>query len=144
MDEGGKSNRFDGCYFDNNGVLLIDPLGVTLVNNFFLGAVNVEVPSYSIPLSLLSYFHSQTETITIISLPNQVRSSGQPSAVVSGLIISENLFVSGPSDPRGVKGVVVNETAGPFRAVNETFIQHNAYPPTSYGYVFCNFNVEIV
>ncbi len=100
----GHALRVVGSYFDFDPVVLIDPLAVDISHCFFLGAVGVEL-----------------------------RSSGHPTAFISGLQITHNQFVVGNADPKDQVAVWVNESAGFFQSVNQTTVALNVFPPATYG-----------
>ena len=98
--------RVLGCYFDFDGVVLVDPVAVDLSHSMFLGGVGVEV-----------------------------RSSGA-GAHCSGLTLVGNQFVVGnaATGPSTWRAVWLNETAGAFAGpCNSTSIAANAFPEASYG-----------
>ena len=39
----GASSRLLSSYLDNNGVVVVDPVGIDISNNFFLGCVGASV-----------------------------------------------------------------------------------------------------
>lgn len=98
--------RVFGCYFDNNPVVLVDPIAVDVSHNMFLGGVSIFIES-----------------------------SGRPGAFVSGLHLTHNQFIVGPGTHLGAtrSAIVINETAGLFTAFNSSVVQDNAVPPATYG-----------
>ena len=109
----GAATRVLGCYFDNGDghagaarVVAIDPTAVDVWHNMFLGATSIEL-----------------------------RSSGKPGAAVAGFHAVHNQFIVGNGVPLSQpwEGVYLNQSAGPFAAVNGTVVDRNANPPQRYG-----------
>ena len=101
--------RISGSYFDNNPVVIVDPIAVDLSHSMFLGGVGIELRS------------------------------SKPNAPITGLSIMANQFVIGAGEkgmgPNRSDFVPIwlNESAGNFLKPQSTIISNNAFSRASYG-----------